>query len=302
MPRPAPWEIGARLTYGAQTVPEAAIIDFARELDPQPMHLDGTSEQAAMMGGLISSGWQSVALHHAMVRAALLDGAGYAHLLRVDNLRWSAPVRPGDRLTGMSEMVGAGDALGGTVTLRHALFNQRDETVMGLDAHYAREAPGQAPPDHGPYPTGDRPVHPVPFEKVVPGTVTFAGEHVFSQAAAARYRALYDPAGESSAHTVAPWQVTAQWLRLNVDCWSALEAQGIALPQRGPGLGLQDVIWPTPARVGEPLRYFTRTISTRASSSRPGWGIISNRNYALNAGGEVVMAFTSAALLEGKAP
>lgn len=297
MPSPVSWEIGARLPCGEQTVPLESMIAFAQELDPQPMHLDAGSPQAGMMGGLISSGWQTVAINHAMARKALLDGAGWTRLLRVDGLRWSTPVRPGDTLCAMAEILSLEP---GALVLRHTLTNPRNETVMSLDACYGRDHTEPAAPDGGPYLPGDRPVHPVPFDKVTPGTVLFAGEHVFSAEAAGRYHALYDPAG--TADTVAPWHITAQWLRLNVDAWAALEARGVTLPQRGPGLGLQHVIWPTPARVGEPLRYFSRTVSTRASSSRAGWGIITNRNYALNAEGAVVMAFTSSALLEGTAP
>ncbi|MCA0406315.1 MAG: hypothetical protein LCH39_09225 [Proteobacteria bacterium] len=297
MPCPAPWLPGATFTYGAHEVTAEAIIRFARALDPQPMHLDAASAQAGMMGGLISSGWQTVALHHAMARAALLDGAGYHYLVQVENLRWSTPVRPGDTLRGWAEVL-AGDA--DEILLRHALINQNDETVMGLEARYARTRPTGNDPVGGPYPVGDRPVHPVPFEGIVPGTVTFAGEHRFSRDAALEQRALYDPLRPGEAETVSPWHLAAQWLRMNVDCWNALEAQGITLPNRGPGLGLKQVIWPTPAKIDEPLRYFSRTLEARASSSRPGWGIITNRNYALNAAGEVVVAFTSSALLEGR--
>lgn len=302
MHNPALWETGARLSCGTQIIPQDEMIDFARALDPQPMHLDAASEQAAMMGGLISSGWQTVAIHHAMARKTLLDAAGFLHLHHVEGLRWSTPVRPGDALTGMAEVLAMEAAGGGSLTLRHILTNQRGETVMSLDARYTRNTPPAPPREDASYPAGDRPVHPVPFEQVVPGTVTFAGEHIFTPEAAAHYRKQYDPAAPGDAATVAPWHLSAQWLRLNVDAWSALEAQGIALPRRGPGLGLQDVCWPNPALAGEPLRYFSRTLSARASASRAGWGIITNRNYALNAAGKVVMAFTSSALLEGTAP
>lgn len=296
MSTPAPWPPGTSFAYGAHEVTAEAIIGFARELDPQPMHLDAASEQAAMMGGLISSGWQTVAIHHAMVRSALLDAAGYAHLVQVDNLRWSTPVRPGDTLRGQTEVL---EQNADAVFLRHALLNQNAETVMGLEAHYARTHPSEDEPIGGPYPEGDRAVHPVPFERVIPGSVTFAGEHRFSREAALNQRELYDPLRQGEPETVSPWHLAAQWLRMNVECWNALEAQGVTLPNRGPGLGLRHVIWPNPAHIGEPIRYFSRTLEARASASRKGWGIITNRNYALNPAGKVVVAFTSSALLEG---
>lgn len=294
MPNPARWEIGARLPYGTYRATEADLIGFARELDPQPMHLDGQSDQARMMGGLIGSGWQTVAVSHRLLRESLLNVAGL-HLQRVNTLRWSAPVRPDDVLTATATVL-ANDA---ALTLQQELTNQNGEIVMALEAVYGPPPGDPAEIPGGPYEASTTPARPLPFDKAIPGTITFTGEHCFEAEAVARYRATYDP-GEAS--SVAPWHLCAQWLRLNIARWDALEAAGETLPERGPGLGLTDVIWPHPVQAGERLRYFSRTVSARASSSRAGWGIIANRNYALNDANEVVVAFSSAVLIEGSRP
>jgi acyl dehydratase len=291
---------GLRVPYGGYPVHEEALVAFAGEFDPQPMHLDPASEQAALMGGLISSGWQTVAIHHHMLRTALLDAAGLSKVLHVKSLRWSSPVRPGDTLSGMTQVQAVAKTPHPHAALHHTVSNQHGENVMTLEALYG--APEAAPPPvlGGPYPASTRPARPLCFDEVEPGTISLSGEHTFGQDAVARYRALYDPAPPDAPLTVSPWHITAQWLRLIIAGWAAMEAAGEALPRRGPGLGLVDVIWPRTARPGELIRFYSRVESTRPSSSRPGWGIVSNRNYALNAADEVVVAFSSAVLMEGR--
>lgn len=300
MPRYQDLVPGLSLPLGAQRMSEAALIAFAREFDPQPMHLDPGSAQAALMGGLIGSGWQSVAILHGMLRNTLLDQAGFPALLHVGALRWSAPVRPDDTLTATAYVTES--ATPAHLALRLKLANQHGETLLTQEAHYGTPEATRPALNGGPFEPTTRPVHPLPFDKIEPGTVSFAGEHRFDCDSVERYRALYDAKWDEGPITVPPWQLATQWLRLNISRWEALEAAGEVLPRRGPGLGLSDVIWPLTVHPQEPIRFFSRSLSARPSASRPGWGIVSNRNYALNTANEVVMAFSSSVLTETGLP
>jgi len=89
---------GRTFDCGAKTVTEEEIIRFGVEFDPQPFHIDVQAARASPFGGLIASGVHTFAIFTrlladaVMVDVANLGGAG------VNDLRWFAPVRPGDTL------------------------------------------------------------------------------------------------------------------------------------------------------------------------------------------------------------
>lgn len=92
-------EIGRPTSTGSWTVTRDEIVEFAREFDPQPFHLDDEVAKKSVFGGLCASGWHTAAI---MMRL-LVDarGADRATLGSpgFDDLRWLRPVRPGDTLT-----------------------------------------------------------------------------------------------------------------------------------------------------------------------------------------------------------
>lgn len=89
---------GSTYEFGTVSVTEAQIIEFAKEYDPQPFHVDPAAAVDGPFGGIIASGWQTAALmmrlfaEHYLSSVASLGGPG------VDELRWLRPVRPDDRL------------------------------------------------------------------------------------------------------------------------------------------------------------------------------------------------------------
>ena len=89
---------GDKFTTGSATLTEKQIIDFARVYDPQIFHIDPEAAKQTIFGGLIASGFQTLALGFRLVcdsgvlRAASLGSPG------MDELRWLKPVRPGDTL------------------------------------------------------------------------------------------------------------------------------------------------------------------------------------------------------------
>ncbi|HWC24753.1 MAG TPA: MaoC family dehydratase [Flexivirga sp.] len=91
--------VGNTATYGPISATGDEILDFATKFDPQPIHIDEAAAAAGPFGGVIASGWHSASLmmrlyvDHYMSHTASLGGPG------IDELRWTAPVRPDDRLT-----------------------------------------------------------------------------------------------------------------------------------------------------------------------------------------------------------
>jgi len=135
------WEdfpVGSERTHGTVTVTEEEILRFAREFDPQPFHTDPEAAKESPFGGLIASGWHTAALYMGLfVRSVLLDSASMGSP-GVEELRWLAPVRPGDTLTGTSRIVEAWPSETqpgrGTVVGEHALVNQDGVVVMRMRA------------------------------------------------------------------------------------------------------------------------------------------------------------------------
>jgi acyl dehydratase len=88
---------GQVVEYGGVNVTAEAIVAFAREFDPQPFHVDPEAAIVAT-GGLIASGWHTIALLLKMNCEAFLTRAEVAEEKGVEEVRWGRPVRPGDRL------------------------------------------------------------------------------------------------------------------------------------------------------------------------------------------------------------
>ena len=74
------------------------IIEFARAYDPQPMHTNLEAARESIYGGLIASGWLTVAIMMRLLWDTLLKDAVSLGSPGADEVRWLKPVRPGDTL------------------------------------------------------------------------------------------------------------------------------------------------------------------------------------------------------------
>jgi acyl dehydratase len=104
------WEdfpVGTTLEIGSRTVSRDEILEFAERYDPQPFHVDEDAARRSLYGGLIASGWQTCALTMRMMCDAYLLGAASLGSPGVEDVRWLAPVRPGDVLKGRMTVVEA---------------------------------------------------------------------------------------------------------------------------------------------------------------------------------------------------
>lgn len=98
-------ELGRKREIGSYTFRAGEMIRFAREFDPQPFHLDEEAAKASHFGGLVASGWMTVAVWMKLMVADRIEA--HAHGERAAfgpspgfrDLKWLRPVHAGDTLT-----------------------------------------------------------------------------------------------------------------------------------------------------------------------------------------------------------
>jgi acyl dehydratase len=141
---------GDVLDLGSHTFTEAQIIDFARQFDPQPFHVDPAAAKESFFGGLIASGWHTCAVGMRLMvdkyiaRSTSLGSPG------LDNVRWLAPVRAGDTVTYRRFITDSRPSASrpeiGLVQSRWEAVNQRGEKVMTMEGWgmFRRRHPGLA--------------------------------------------------------------------------------------------------------------------------------------------------------------
>ena len=121
---------------GSTTVTEEEIVDFARRFDPQPFHLDAEAAKDSDFGGLIASGWHTGAMWMRLYVDSLLGGGSGQGSSGIEELRWLAPVRPGDTLSGRLTVLETTPSERhpdrGTIRIRGEMVNQDGVTVMSM--------------------------------------------------------------------------------------------------------------------------------------------------------------------------
>jgi acyl dehydratase len=131
------FRVGDRFESPGITVTEGQIIDFAMQFDPQVFHLDAEAAKKTIYGGLIASGIHTIAL---TFRLFLMTGAinpeNSLGSPGFDELRWLLPVRPGDTLRTVGEVLelrpSRSQSDRGIIRFRYSALNQKDETVFSV--------------------------------------------------------------------------------------------------------------------------------------------------------------------------
>lgn len=128
------FKTGERFISGGMTLTEASIIDFARQWDPQPFHIDTEFAKKWQYGGLIASGLHTMCvtlklwLELGVLKACSLGSPG------LGETQFPRPVRPGDTLRVVTDIVelraSASKPDRGICRLRQVTINQRGEHVM----------------------------------------------------------------------------------------------------------------------------------------------------------------------------
>ncbi len=126
--------LGQQFESGKSVMDAAGIKAFASAFDPQPFHLDESAARESLFRGLAASGWHTAAttmrllVDSAIRPAGGLIGAGF------DELRWPRPVRPGDELRVVCEVLDLRPSASrsdiGLVKVRMTTLNQSGEAVQ----------------------------------------------------------------------------------------------------------------------------------------------------------------------------
>jgi acyl dehydratase len=137
---------GDRFDLPSRTITREEIIAFAHEFDPQPFHIDDNAPATLIAGGLIASGWHVCAIYMRLLCDGLLLRAASLGSPGIETLRWPAPVRPGDRLSGSLTVLDTRPSRTrtdrGIVRCRHQAINQAGAVVMRMEnpIFFARRA------------------------------------------------------------------------------------------------------------------------------------------------------------------
>jgi acyl dehydratase len=124
---------GQKLAFGHYEVTKEEIIDFAREFDPQPHHLDEEAGRNSMLGGLAASGWHICAMAMRMCVDGLFNKSEARGGASVEDCRWLKPVKPGDVLRMEIEILQTRAhprRAVGFVKMQWDIFNQREQVAQ----------------------------------------------------------------------------------------------------------------------------------------------------------------------------
>ena len=130
------FQVGQVYELGSYTVSEEQILNFAREFDPQPFHVDSVLAAESIYGGIIASGLHTVSIFMRLLYDGLLCRSASMGSPGQDELRWLRPVRPGDTLTArgtVEELIPSKSKPDrGLVRKSYEVLNQHGEKVMTM--------------------------------------------------------------------------------------------------------------------------------------------------------------------------
>ncbi len=156
------------------------------------------------------------------------------------------------------------------------------------------------------------------LEDIVVGESVLVGRHTFTAEEIKAFARRFDPqlfhldetaaaASHFGALCASGWHTAVTWMRLMVDYQRRSNEAALARGERvghvGPSTGFRDLKWLKPVYVGDTIDYRTEVTETRASNSRPGYGLMTLLATGTNQKGELVISFVSTSFVErrGKA-
>ena len=126
--------VGDKFTTAEIEITEAMILAFARDYDPQPFHIDPVAAKESIYGGLIASGFQTLALGFRLVLDTGVFAASSMGSPGFDELRWLKPVHAGDRLHVEAEVIGIAPSRSkpdrGIIRVVYRYLDQHSEPVL----------------------------------------------------------------------------------------------------------------------------------------------------------------------------
>lgn len=129
---------GARLHSETIEVTQESIVQFAKQFDPQPFHLDAAAAKQTLFRGLAASGWHTAAISMRLFIDTMNVPGGIIGM-GVDDLRWPTAVRPGDQLQVQIDIAEARLSKSrpgfGIIRIHNVTTNQRGEIVQDFSAN-----------------------------------------------------------------------------------------------------------------------------------------------------------------------
>ena len=115
------------------------IVEFAEQFDPLPIHTDPDTAAESRYGGLIASGYHTLSLSVRLLVDAVRSRRAIVAGLGIDDVRWHAPVRPGDTITIETTILGTrpskSDPSAGIVHERITARKRDGTEVLTLENH-----------------------------------------------------------------------------------------------------------------------------------------------------------------------
>lgn len=133
------FQVNQRIPFGRYAVTQAEIIEFGTQYDPQAFHVDDGHRVTMELGGIMASGWHTTAIFMRLAVDAYLGKAAVLTSPGVDALRWLAPVRAGDVISGEAIVERARLSVSkpdrGILTTSVRLWTQRKVEVLQMTTH-----------------------------------------------------------------------------------------------------------------------------------------------------------------------
>ncbi len=125
--------VGLQFRSGSFLIDEHQMIDFARQFDPQPFHLNTDLAKKSIFGGLVASGWFTASVSMRLLLEALPLATGTIGL-GGETMQWPNPVRAGDRLHLEGDVINIRPSRNhndrAVVTLQFSTYNQDNKGVF----------------------------------------------------------------------------------------------------------------------------------------------------------------------------
>lgn len=130
------FKVGYRFESPGATITESQIIDFAMQYDSQSFHMNVEAAKKSIFNGLIASGIHTFAVAFRLILMTGVITDSNLGSPGIDELRWLLPVRPGDTLRAIGEVLEIIPSTSkpdrGIVRFRYSALNQRNEEVMTM--------------------------------------------------------------------------------------------------------------------------------------------------------------------------
>jgi acyl dehydratase len=129
--------VGQKFSAGPLQVTQEDIIAFAKQYDPQDFHTDPVKAKDTVFGELVASGWHTASLTMRMIVDASPKMKGGMVGRAIEKLGWPRPVRPGDVLSLVVEILDLRTSdkspERGLMRTKNTVTNQKDEPVLEME-------------------------------------------------------------------------------------------------------------------------------------------------------------------------